>query len=127
MMEILVDLCRDQGKGEVGSGEKSTKKVGDIICAKKSPAVWGNEEKRLFLITYLEDLETENKINEVLIYPFAIYEEDENGFTICLNRSIYKVNLIMFEINDINSEPCSPNEKDYLEKTDLIFDDSIRE
>ena len=61
MMEILVDLCRDQGKGEVGSGEKSTKKVGDIICAKKSPAVWGNEEKRLFLITYLEDLETENK------------------------------------------------------------------
>jgi len=139
MLEILVSLRREGGEGEISLGETSFKKCGDILVAKKRPAVWGNEEKRLFLITYLIDNDLESQISEVKSYPYAIYEErdvDGKTLTVMTNRSKYRVDVIspgnLFENSpgldpeDIVDEPSKPIGKDYLEVTDLILDETSR-
>jgi hypothetical protein len=76
MLEVCISLRRgDYGEGKIAEGEKDIKKAGDIIVAKKSPAPWGKEERRLFLITFLEDdiLEAEIAKDKVRSYPYAVY------------------------------------------------------
>jgi hypothetical protein len=130
MLEIIVSLRRTQGDGEIGGAENSVRKVGDILVAKKSPAVWGSDEKKFFLITYLKDDDLENSMpHDTLSYPYVVKNEKKA----IINRSKYKVNLDMFEDSpgldpeDTTSEPVKPNGKDYLELSDLIFDDSARQ
>lgn len=141
MLEALISLRRDSETLAIGAGETDMKWVGDVLAVKKSPAIWGNEEKRLFLITYLNDPELEAGVDEVKAYPYAktIQRADENGVLqdVVTNRSTYRVDLDMFlgspglDPEDITTEPCSPTIKtgddaDHLVKADLIFDDADR-
>lgn len=133
MLEICVSLRRSQGEGTIGGSLKPTKMMGDIIAAKVFPAVWGEMEKRFFLITLLDDptLESKISIGNVFSYPYAVYDDNENDPKI-MNRSKYRVDLDMFigspglDPDDNTSEPCPPNGKDNLELSDLIFDDLPR-
>ena len=141
MLEALISLRRDPDTLEIGAGEKTAKWVGDVLAVKKSPAIWGNEEKRLFLIALLDDPELEAGIDEMKAYPYAktIQRADENGVLqdVVTNRSTYRVDLDFFlgspglDPEDITNEPCGPTTKtgddaDHLVKADLIFDDSDR-
>lgn len=133
MLEICVSLRRTQGNGAIGGGEKTEKLKGDIICAKVSPAVWGKEEKKLFLITLLDDSTLQAKVeagDTVISYPYAVYDESDPPEMI--NRSKYRVDLDMFTDSpgldpEDESEPVAPNGKDNLEISDLILDASSRE
>jgi len=138
MLEACISLRRTGGEGTIGGAEKYEKKTGDIICVKKSPAVWGEMEKKFFLISYLRDDALEATVDEVSVYPYAVNveveseQEDEPSTLKMINRSKYRVDLSMFsgssglDPTDATSEPVSPNEKEYLELSDMIFDDSDR-
>lgn len=136
MLEILVNLNRGQD-GQIDSGTSPKSKAGDIIVAKKQPCVWGEEEKRIFLITYLKDDELESSMDgEIISSPYAIYDEVDMGNgkveKDLMNPSKYRVDLAMFEgsagLDPTNTtqEPVTPNGKDYLEISDLILDDNFR-
>ena len=141
MLEALISLRRDPDTLEIGADEKAAKWVGDVLVVKVSPAIWGNEEKRLFLIALLDDSELEAGVVEVKAYPYAktVQRPDENGVLqdVVTNRSRYRVDLNMFvgspglDQENITEEPCGPTIKTgehagYLEKADLIFDDADR-
>ena len=182
MLEICVSPRRgNQSEGNIAEGEKDSKKTGDIIVAKRFGSPWGNEERRLFLITLLEDDDLENKIPEggIISYPYSCTKYIESSSSsnpenlsklIITNRSKYRVKVGQV-INDITqsnmfagspgidptnitSEPCSPTNKigsrqfckicneiydtaelcpicnkpmvEFLELSDLFFDDSDR-
>jgi hypothetical protein len=131
MLEIGISLRRNHNDGEIGGDQTDIKKVGDIIVAKKQPCAWGTQEKLLCLITYLKDDELEASMTgDILINPYekAIPE----GEMISHNRCTYRVDTDMFigspglDPHDSTSEPVKPNGKDYLEKTDLEFNDEDR-
>jgi hypothetical protein len=135
MLEIIVDLCRKNGK--ISGGNTTERLAGDIILAKKQPCLWGNEEKKLFLITYLKDDELEKSMEkDIIINPYGVYDKvytSDNKIELDLvNRSKYRVNLDMFEGSDgldpenVTQEPVKPNGKEYLELKDLIFDEEFR-
>jgi len=153
VVEICCSLERGAGiNGDIGSGETSFDRVGDIISARRSPFVdgegnslWGSAQKEKFLITYLQSADIYNSIGSddgVAIYPYGIRAPDEMvtvfGFTFpipsakILNKSKYRVDIDMFtgsaglDPEDVTSEPVKPNGKDFLVISDLIFDDSDR-
>ncbi len=95
MLELLISLRRARGEGAVGGAVKTDKKVGDVICAKVSPAVWGTMEHKYFMIVKYEDAALEKTVikNEgVLSLPFARY--DAEGTTV--TRSDKRLNVIAF-------------------------------
>jgi len=135
MLEIIVDLCRKNGK--IGGGNTTERLAGDIILVKKQPCIWGNEEKKLFLITYLKDDDLEKSMEkDFIVNPYSVYDEvdtSDNKIELDLvNRSKYRVNLDMFKGSDgldsenITQEPVKPNNKEYLEIKDLILDEEFR-
>ncbi|MEK6832837.1 MAG: hypothetical protein AABY32_02225 [Nanoarchaeota archaeon] len=193
MLEVAISLRRDlEGEGEIGKLEKQEKKCGDILVAKIAPANWGEEEKRLFLITYLDDPELELKVKEnggLISYPYAVDgaslelpgtingdllkddPKDEPSTHVMINRSKYRVKVgqeinkekqpNMFissngldckniteeisepttKLNNISYCPicnekqesrdgfcpkCNNSSAQYLELSDLFFDDSAR-
>ena len=81
MLEALVSLRRSQGTGTIGGADTSLKKAGDVICIKKSPAVWGTIERQYMLITKFNSpsLEEELGDDEVMICPFARFEDEGRG------------------------------------------------
>jgi len=132
MLEICVSLRRTEGVGQIGGSENDMKKVGDIICAKLSPAVWGSMERRYFLLTYLDDPETELFMMQrnLDVYPFKRLTEagsGEHAYQSIAERCCYKVDTSMFigtEGLDPSVEvqsPTPPNGKPNLETTDLII------
>jgi hypothetical protein len=102
MLEIAVDLRFGKNETTIGAAEKPTfgKMVGDILVAKISPAKWGTEERRLFLITYLDDPALEAQLvaaeSIVISYPYATYDADWN----MLLRSEKRVDTAMFTGSD---------------------------
>jgi len=134
MLEILVSLRRSKDVDRKISGlEKPNKKAGDIIVAKKSPAPWGTEEKRLFLITLLKDDVLEASMGDLAVHPYAVYGEpgEEGQPAEMISGSRYKVNVNVKDPTclfidspgldpDDMTEPVPPNGKDYLELSDLI-------
>ena len=168
MLEVCIDLRRgDAGEGAVAGSDNVVMKAGDIIVAKKSPAVWGTDERLLFLIAFLEDdaLEATIPDGEIQSYPYRVLSGNR-----VLNQSKHRVKVgqsiegivqdTMFaespglDPTDDTSEPSSPTTKtgvrqyclhcracalaadvcpdcgepmvEFLELSDLHFDDSAR-
>lgn len=133
MLEILVSLRRRNIDNVIGGKDTFDKKCGDIICVKKQPCNWGTEEKRLFLITCLDDPTLEASLNKnECVFPYAVYDSEDK----LINRSKYRVDVNMFtgssglDPNDTTSEPVPPESgsinPNHLVLGDLIFDDSDR-
>ena len=119
MLEICVSLRRAASDGVIGGADHTPEKLpGDIVSAKVSPAVWGTQEKKTFLITKLDDSAVEALITDTVIsYPYAVYLEEgegEDARTVMINRSKYRVDLDMFvgspdlDPEDETSEPVAP-------------------
>lgn len=83
MLEMLITLRRAQGEGAIGGANRHTgmvkgrlaasKIAGDVVCVKKSPAVWGAMEKKNMLITYLDDPDLEAEVDRrggLIVLPF---------------------------------------------------------
>ena len=141
MLEILVRL---QDNPRVSS-KNPPKREGDIIVAKLSPAIWGSEEKKHFLLTYLEDAELEARVratnNNTIIFPYSeagfkdIRLDDETGkkviqkktmTNLCSKRVDIKKDFKNSEV-DIKDkgkslEKIKPDSKDKLTLLDLISD-----
>lgn len=124
MLEALVDLCRGGTHTDrvIGSRVTSTELVGDILCVKKQPCVWGSQERMDFLIVILQD--DDLVFGEVLSYPYAVFDDDE------INRSSYRVDLNDFsgDCLDVTKDagPQAPADADFLTVDDLIYDNSRR-
>ena len=129
MLEACVSLRRTGGEGIIGGAETSSKKAGDILCVKKSPAVWGEMEKKYCLITYLDDANLEKLLEnkDIIAYPYAKMGKDNYGNPIMLERSEMKVDINRFEgssgldANAIKTSPTKPNGKECLAVTDLAI------
>ena len=127
MLEAIIDLRRNNETGKIGDKNTDTKQVGDIICVKKSPAVWGKKEKEDFLIVKLKDdaLEADMKTG-LKIYPYAVMEDGE-----VINRSKLKIDHTEFigtDSLDTKKETgaVSPRGKDSFEIKDLPVDEAPR-
>lgn len=98
MLEALVSLRRDNES--ISGKDTALKKTGDILVAKKSPAVWGKKEMEDFLIIFLKDDDLENSMDSnVKVNPYALYEEVEtpDGIVVdMLTRSKYRVDISKF-------------------------------
>lgn len=121
MLEALISLRRTRGEGEIGGAEKALKKTGDIIVVKKSPAVWGSDEKKFFLIVKIKDDELETKITDgVMIHPYAEYVDDE-----MTSRSVKQVDITKIPTDSPGLDPkieqgaIDVGAKKYLELSDL--------
>lgn len=145
MLEVLVSV-REQNKEDKDGFVY--KKPGDIIVAKISPAVWGNEEKKRFLITYLDDADLEASLREVQerlndptvvrVYPYKKLKDYEHQVwmkdkyvrdrqSVLENRSTKIVDLNHFasKLNDLRDkrksfEAIKPDGKECLERPDLL-------
>ena len=102
MLEMLVDLCRSYCgcSLEIGGAEglPSERQAGDILCVKRTPAIWSDKERALYLITYFDMPELEWSMGEsdLRAFPFAVRETFSNvTVTVCLSPFI--VDLDMFE------------------------------
>ncbi len=145
MLEALIDLRRSGTTKEINRSEKPSKKCGDIIVVKKSPAIWGKKEKEYFLIVYLQDDKLEANMGKNLqVHPYSIYKAEETPLGESENylatRSKYKVDINMFDgspgldekveigaiqpTKDKDGEPVY--EKSYLTISDLILDETDR-
>ena len=138
MLEALVALCRGPD-GTIGGMESWHNKIGDIICVKRSPTVWGLIEMQHFLIAYLDDpaLEAQLGVNHFDSWslPYASYDsvlqEDSVAHQELINRSVYRVDITMFSGSpgldpNVASGVVSPNGKFALVLSDLLFDDAPR-
>lgn len=151
MLEILVGLKTTYDRhGNVNN------RRGDVIVAKLSPAVWGSEEKRLFLITYLDDPELEQQIRDrqhkawdfTIVQTFP-YKKVEDVFVkrvpirgvmrnitehFVLNRSVRRVDIdkdFKQKTRDLDDESKflevqKPDKSANVKKADLIYDDEVR-
>jgi len=124
MLEALVSLRRTKGTGAIGGDLKPGKAVGDILVVKKSPAVWGEMEKRYMLITYLDDPALEASIGDmgVITLPFARTKAHEQYVERCTRRiDISKFTGTEGLDADITvSEPTCPKDGDSVAAKDLI-------
>jgi len=124
MLEILVS-CRHRGETE-------QKKAGDILVAKIAPAQWGDEERRVHLITLLDDAELENAMRarnqKSRSLPYAVYGDRhlETGYREMLCRSGLRVPMELF-VGTIGTDPAvccrqptPPLGKTHLTRADLI-------
>jgi len=123
MLEALVSLRRTSGTGEIGGAERGLKKAGDIIVVKVSPAVWGSEERKHFLIVKLKDdaLEAEIAKNDgVIIHPYS-----EMIDTVMVTRCSKPVDLTTIPADSpgldakVESGPIDVGAKGFLEPSDL--------
>ena len=123
MLEALVSLRRTGGTGEIAGSEKTLKKAGDILVVKKSPALWGADEKRFFLIVKLKDDDLEATIKDerdVIVHPFAEYVDG-----IMVTRCAKPVDLSTIPADSpgldakVESGPIDVGAKGYLEESDL--------
>jgi len=122
MLEALVSLRRTGGIGAIAGSEKTLKKAGDILVIKKSPALWGADEKRFFLIVKLkdDDLEATMKDGDVVVHPFAEYVDG-----IIVNRCAKPVDLTAIPADSpgldasVESGAIDIGAKGYLEQSDL--------
>lgn len=142
MLNLLVSLRRGrEGEQEIGDRDCWERIAGDIVVAAKHPAQWGQKERARFLIVLYDDPELEASIiGERMIFPFAL--KDGGGNVLFsdlgehLNRSIYRVDLTMFEGSpgldplDDTSEPVAPTQGSisptHLQRADLVFNDLCR-
>ena len=126
LVEILVYLAMNKPEAERDTG---IWRQGDIIIAKKFPAIWGSSETQNFLITTLYDTVLYNYMKSVEIYPYAAYKEILVGtrkYNKMLNRSRYRVDLQEFFGSLEPTGKRNPIEKEYLEVSDLILDETER-
>jgi len=136
MLEAIVDLRRNNTTGKIGDKDTATKKTGDIICVKKSPAVWGKKEKEDFLIVFLDDPVLEASMNKSFkIYPYKVIDDVETPVGTekeMVNRSKYKIDHTPFvgtDSLDTSKEvgAVKPSGKDNLELADMTLDDKARQ
>ena len=135
MLEAIISLRRDNKTDKIGGKETAIKEVGDIIAVKKSPAIWGSEEKKKFLIVFLKDdaLEASMK-RDRRIYPYAVFEDVETPWgteSQRVSRSGYRVDTAAFVASPaldptVETGPVKPTGKDCLELKDLIIADGRR-
>lgn len=127
MLEALVSLRRTRGESTIAGAEHDLKKCGDIIVVKKSPAVWGTDEKKFFLIVYLEDAALEARVDAaggLLVHPFAKFDDKTKVMT---SRSEYRVNIDALKVlnlpnldpADVTETPYKPPAKEAFKLTDL--------
>jgi len=136
MLEAIVDLRRDNKTGKIGGKATAEKQVGDIICVKKSPAIWSKKEKERFLIVLLKDdaIEAEMGKRSLQVHPYAVVEEVETPFgpeNDVINRSRYKVDHAAFKDTDAlnpakETSAVKPLGKDSLELADMTLDEKAR-
>ena len=145
MLEIAVRLNNSQVKTINGN---SYKKRGDIIVAKIFPAVWGKDEKKYFLITYLNDPELESYLRQrqkaagnPTIMAVLPYRKDKTAIGRngnirheLVNQSTKRVDVdrdFKNKIEDIDNKEKSldkvkPDNKENLELSDLFEDTGDR-
>lgn len=164
MFEIAVSLRQgSQREGEIAGDERNGKMCGDILVAKPVGSSWGLEERRLFLITLLEDPEIQFRLidDQVISYPYST-ERCRSKFRVKVGQKINGIKqpnmfegssgLNSREITRYLSEPttkgsdttyctlckekhsgndfcpkCDSLLVEFLELSDLYFDDSPRE
>jgi len=130
MLEMLISLRRANGVGEIGGAVNGDKKVGDIVCIKPSPAVWGLMERKYFLIAYFDNSYLDATVNELSIYPYkrSITTAVEDKIrTDMLERCSYKIDITMFNGSPgldptVEAGAQAPNGMDALRLQDLIVD-----
>jgi len=89
MIEALI-------RTRIGSTKESIKKLGDVICVKLAGSVWGTAEVKVHQLIEWEDADLEVRLNTmlkngekypVIINPYSIFTEDDEGNSILTVRS----------------------------------------